>query len=56
MNDMPIADPDLRRSASHSHMVSHLTGPFMAGPPDHPWGSKGLFTGAVFASLRFAAQ
>ncbi len=34
---MAIAiDPDQRRSASHSHMIDHLIGPFAAGAVDSP--------------------
>lgn len=29
-------DPDIRRSASHRHMITHLTGPFKAGAVDTP--------------------
>ncbi len=31
-----IQDPDLKRSASHRHMIAQLTGPFQAGAVDTP--------------------
>ena len=48
-NPTPTSNPDEDKVAGYL-----LTFDF-GGPPDHPWGSKGLFTRAVLTSLVFGA-
>ncbi len=52
-----LRDPAPSANSEDADMITGYLLTFdMAGPPDHPWGSKGLFTRAVLTTLQFATQ
>ena len=51
-----LRDPAPSSKSENADMITGYLLTFdMAGPPDHPWGSKGLFTRAVLTTLTFGA-